>query len=417
MSHQKILNWPFIHSVVSETSTRLARLDNEISNLREKLKQLEDGRAALFSYRTQNTAILSPLQRMPPEVLSEIFSWTLPSNSDTLSIGFDMAHAPWVLTRISSSWRAACLSTPSLWSRIVIDNAPSDPSRNYSRALIEAHIHRAQKLHVHFYGSSETDSDRQIQKFVLLSKHSSRWEELSLGLTSEILPLLNALRDRIPLLKRLWIKWYDRRATVQSLDCFRTAPSLVDLGVSHKRNFVPIIVPMQQLARYNLNASLQRHLAILRLAQNVVEAHIHVDFDDEIWVEKKEILCLPHLRRVFVSHPEALDYLEAPSLEGLGFWVLPEVNDANIVHLESFLGRSECSLQKLCLRASDAHTTAQILGKFPSLAELAVTVDESHSQEDFDLLMSTLSLPEVGPQLRSLFVASEEGSSIDAPRC
>ncbi|KAJ6580786.1 hypothetical protein B0H19DRAFT_894069, partial [Mycena capillaripes] len=104
-------------SAISKTDAPLACLDNEISKLQEKLKQLEDERTLLSSYRTQNTAILSPLRRLPPEVLGEIFSWTMPSVNDALDLGrFDTgANSPWVLTRVCSRWRAISLSTPSLW--------------------------------------------------------------------------------------------------------------------------------------------------------------------------------------------------------------------------------------------------------------------------------------------------------------
>ncbi|KAF7366655.1 F-box domain-containing protein [Mycena sanguinolenta] len=405
----------FIRSVIAESSPRLKHLDNEISKLQEKLKQLEDERTALLSYRTRNTAILSPLRRMPPEVLAEIFSWTLPSVNDALSIGSDTVQSPWLLTRINSRWRAVCLSTTSLWSRIVFDYESSDPPRNYSLALAETHIHRAQNLHIHFYGCAKTDSKPQIEMFELLLKHSSRWEELALGITSAMLPLLAALRGRIPSLKRLWIQWESPQAEVQSLDCFQTAPSLVDFGATNSHHFVSIAFPAQQLTRYRLDGPLQRHLDILGLAQNLIQAHVIIEFDDGLRAEKTEIIRLPHLRCLFVSHPEALDYLEAPALEGLGFWVLPQAspqtNDIDIGHLESFLGRSKCPLRRLCLRDSDAHSTAQILGRFPSITEVTIS-DESHGQENFELLMSTLTSPEVAPQLRSLFFASEEGSGI-----
>ncbi|KAF8210997.1 hypothetical protein K438DRAFT_1534151, partial [Mycena galopus ATCC 62051] len=95
---------------------RLAYLNEEISNLHEKLRQLENERASLPSYRTRNKAILSPLRRMPSEVLGEIFLWTLPSLQDAIITGrFDMGRSPWLLTRIRSRWRAVSLSTPSLW--------------------------------------------------------------------------------------------------------------------------------------------------------------------------------------------------------------------------------------------------------------------------------------------------------------
>ncbi|KAJ6463881.1 hypothetical protein C8R45DRAFT_502323 [Mycena sanguinolenta] len=403
----------FIRSVVAETNTRLTRLDDEISTLQEKLAELEDKRTALLSYRTRNTAILSPLRRIPPEVLAEIFSWTLPSLTDALKIGSDTAQSPWLLARISSRWRAVCLSTTSLWSQIAIDyeSSTSNPSKHYSLALVETQIRYAKNLHIHFYGCAEMDSQAQIEMFELLLKHCSRCEELALGITSEMLPLLATLRDRIPSLKRLCMQWEDPHPGVQSLDCFQTAPSLVDFGVNSSHHFVSFAFPAQQLTRYRLDGPLQRHLTILGLAHNLIQAHIIVEFDDELQVDKTEIIHLPYLRWVFVSHSEALDYLEAPALEGFGSCVLPEDTNIDIGHLESFLGRSECRLRRLCLRDSDAPTIAQFLRRFPSITELAIT-DESHSQEDFELLVSTLTLPVIAPQLRSLFFASEDSSGI-----
>ncbi|KAF7371144.1 hypothetical protein MSAN_00749800 [Mycena sanguinolenta] len=403
----------FIRSVVSETSMRLAGLDDEISNLREKLEQLEDQRATLSSYRTQNMAIVSPLRRMPLEVLADIFSWTLPSLHDACSFGGpDVAQSPWLLTQISSRWRALALSTPSLWTRVVIDyTCASAPVM----AVVEAQIHLAKKLNIHFYGHPKTESGPQLQMFELLTKHSLRWEELCIGITSEMVPLLTAFRDRIPSLKRFWVQWEDSHTAVQSLDCFQTAPSLVDFGINHEEHhFVPITVPVQQLTRYQLTGSWRRHLTILKLAQNLVEAHIEIDFnDEELEPPKAGLINLPHLRRLFVSHSEVLDNLELHGLEGLALWVHEEQADDIVHHFESFFSHSECPLRRLCLRGSDAHATAQILGKIPSVAELALAVNETHSQGDFDLFMSTLSSSEIAPQLHSLFFASEAGSIID----
>ncbi|KAJ7483359.1 hypothetical protein FB451DRAFT_989045, partial [Mycena latifolia] len=67
-----------IKSISSKTRTHLGCLDSEISRIQGVLKELEDERAAVSDFHAQNTAILSPIRRMPPEVLGEIFSWTLP---------------------------------------------------------------------------------------------------------------------------------------------------------------------------------------------------------------------------------------------------------------------------------------------------------------------------------------------------
>ncbi|KAJ7147680.1 hypothetical protein C8R43DRAFT_889629, partial [Mycena crocata] len=68
---------PFIRSIVETTISRLAHLDDEISRLQGRagrLKELEGVRGSLSTSHAQNTAIISPLRRMPAEVLAEIFS-------------------------------------------------------------------------------------------------------------------------------------------------------------------------------------------------------------------------------------------------------------------------------------------------------------------------------------------------------
>ncbi|KAJ7663990.1 hypothetical protein DFH06DRAFT_337725 [Mycena polygramma] len=195
---------PFIRSAISKSDAPLARLDDEISKLRDTLKGLEEARTSLSSHRTQNKAILSAMRRMPPEMLGEIFLWTLPSSPDASALlGSNMGASPWVLTMVSSSWRAVALADPSLWSRISIDYSIRFP---YSPSLVKAQIQRSQKLNVHFYGCEDLPSRPQIEMFNLLAQHSSRWERLSVGLTSSIARLLPAVRDRIPSLEKLWIQ-------------------------------------------------------------------------------------------------------------------------------------------------------------------------------------------------------------------
>ncbi|KAJ7691932.1 hypothetical protein B0H17DRAFT_934548, partial [Mycena rosella] len=128
--HQKLLitnvapegaELTFVQSVASKAGRHLTYLDGEIARLRDQLNELEEERALLSGYRAQNLGILSPLRRMPPEVLGEIFSWTLPTASDEPDeAGFDLSQSPWLLTHISSRWRTAALSTPSLWALVSI---------------------------------------------------------------------------------------------------------------------------------------------------------------------------------------------------------------------------------------------------------------------------------------------------------
>jgi hypothetical protein len=84
----------FVHSVISKADARAARIDEEVAELEEMLKHLRAERASLHRYQKRNRAIVSPLRRMPPEILGEIFSLTLPSIGNTLDADrFDMARS------------------------------------------------------------------------------------------------------------------------------------------------------------------------------------------------------------------------------------------------------------------------------------------------------------------------------------
>ncbi|KAJ7146563.1 hypothetical protein C8R44DRAFT_898607 [Mycena epipterygia] len=335
-----------VQSVVSKIAPRLACLNHEISRLRDRLEQLEAERALLSSYLAQNNAILSPLRRMPSEVLGEIFSWTLlPAVRDASKRGrFDVTDSPWLLTHISSHWRAVSLSTPSLWSVITVDYRRHSYPSSFLLPMLETQIQRAQTLHIYFYAASDMESSPQEQVFEFLAKHSSRWEVLNLVATRALLPLVATLHHRVPLLRRLWLQSADKenRLTVDSITSFRVAPSLVESGVCDKYRFISVPLPVYQLTRYDLDGPLEMHLNVLKLAKNLVEARIFVDIGEVTSLETVDVLSL---RRLYVVSSSAiLDYIRTPALEEIALLVGDDKSDPC---LESLLVRSSYEVNTL----------------------------------------------------------------------
>ncbi|KAJ7498222.1 hypothetical protein B0H11DRAFT_834860 [Mycena galericulata] len=402
---------PFIHSVLLRIGTHLACLDDEISSLRAQLELLEKGRASLSDYHMQNKGIVSPLRRMPPEVLGEIFSWTLLSVEEAWSCD-RFKKSPWVLTHICSRWRSISLATPSLWSQVII---------NYHQgfvpplAAIETQIERAHTLTIHFFPTSNQDPGPQLEMFELLAKHSLRWEVLCLGITRAMLPALTVLRHRVPLLRRLWIQSSDEgndEAFLDSVDCFFTAPSLVDVGVFDPYFSVSIPMPVHQLTRYELEGSLDMHLHLLGLAENLIEARIDVDISRDTLSQSVVHLSL---RRLYVSNTALLDYITAPALEELGMWVTKKSSP----HLAPFIDRSSCPLRRLCLRGSPRSREAtEILSKGSSITELVIISVHDYAEDAADALMSTLTVSDLtqntvlAPQLQCIFVGCEHETAM-----
>ncbi|KAJ7483507.1 hypothetical protein FB451DRAFT_1555457 [Mycena latifolia] len=404
----------FIRAVVSKLGTRLADVENEISRLRDQLQKLEKERASLSRSLAQNNAVLSPLRRMPTELLGEIFSWTLPSVSEALNWPrFQAQHSPWVLTQVCRRWRAVALSTPSLWSRIAI-NFDFEHANPLSK--IKAQIERANKLKIHFCGNKKP-SRQQIEIFCHLAVHCSRWEELSIRLTPTILPLFASLRNHFPLLRRLIIAWEGPESPIgmESIDCFQTAPSLLDVHILSCYRHVSILFPTRHLTRYELGCPWQMHQHLLKLSVNLVQAHITVDFDNSDPHPDSHIIDLLHLQRLFVSRLAILDCLNVPALEELSLGLQRSEGPRIQTHLTSLLARSSSPLRRLCFAGALDHC-ADILHKTPRVVELGIIIDNPDSNNQLDAQISrftiTGSMP-VAPQLRYMFFGVHARARID----
>ncbi|KAK7012821.1 F-box domain-containing protein [Favolaschia claudopus] len=407
-----------IRSILVNADKRLQLLDHELSKLEENLQQMKAERAALLTFRARTRTILSPLRRMPTELLREIFSWALPSISDMAKSGrVDTGLSPWVSTYISSRWRAISLSTPSLWSLFITDYDINDPTPPYySPSLIETQLQRARSMKVHFYPNQTVDPKPQVEIFQLLARHSDRWEDLSIGLTSLIVPLLPSLRARLPSLRRLWVQWLrpSSSLSVQSINCFHIAPSLVDFGATDVSLFRPVLFPAHQLTRYDLNGPWEHHWEILRQIPALVEARI-ITGADEIWPEIDGIINLLHLRRLSICAVTALSYLRAPLLEEL---TLFEDEDPVSV-FRSFLDRSSCSIKRLCVEDYRALPTLQLLNCSSSITELVI-VNHREPAEEVQALMEALTVFNVprdkviAPHLSLVYVGWEGAEDDDS---
>ncbi|KAJ6507839.1 hypothetical protein C8R47DRAFT_59668 [Mycena vitilis] len=85
-----------IRNFTTSARRRVTALDARIAMLKATMEQLISERDNLESQVEQCRHVLSPIRRVPPELLCEIFSWTLPCIADSTAI-----QAPWYLRHIS----------------------------------------------------------------------------------------------------------------------------------------------------------------------------------------------------------------------------------------------------------------------------------------------------------------------------
>ncbi|KAJ7173355.1 hypothetical protein C8R46DRAFT_946056 [Mycena filopes] len=394
---------------------RLEYLDDEILRLRGELERVQGERASALSRRVETQQILSALRRMPPEILGHIFALTLQTLREAGRTVVRVKESPWSLSHVSRYWRAVALSESSLWSMVALDYEQAPPV--YPLQMVETQVGRAKKLKVHFYGCETSDPQVQIETFRLLAKHAPQWEELSVGLTSDLCPLLSSLRDRLPVLCRVFLQSLRDELPTQPVDCFQSAPSLVDARVAGRHlRFIPVLFPAHQLTRYqSYSSSWDTHADILKQTLNLVEARITFDLDDN-GLDGREIVNLNCLRRLFVSHAEILQLLRFPVLEEITIEIGAAAEGPSMQRaLQSAISHSSCVLRRLCFWGLPLPSlVTEILGQFPSIVDFAAIIFTSGDSHLIETLMKRLTITAgaasgvVAPKLRHISFACEE---------
>ncbi|KAJ7643750.1 hypothetical protein FB45DRAFT_861347 [Roridomyces roridus] len=120
-------------------NTNYAPSDSEVEQLRALLQEplaelarLDAKRASLQAGIEAHRALLSPIRRIPEDIVREIFISCLPEDHDAF---MDVTEAPMLLGRICGLWRRVAHSTPRLWTSVYIPPLPENFDAFYPEAI------------------------------------------------------------------------------------------------------------------------------------------------------------------------------------------------------------------------------------------------------------------------------------------
>ncbi|KAF8170061.1 hypothetical protein K438DRAFT_1773979 [Mycena galopus ATCC 62051] len=339
--------------------------------------------ADLLSVYHNHRSVVSTIRRIPPEILVEIFCWTLPT-SHHVPVNPSMESLPWVLTHVSQKWREIASTTPGLWSFITIDYIiikdgllPSFP-----QPMVETQVSRARRLNIHFQGSENLDPEPHITLFRNLANHSSLWEELTIALTTPLLPSVDRLQGDLPHLHRLCLL---RHATnnPEPIVGFDTAPSLVEVDLFVYNT--PTIIPTNNLTYYRMCTPWNMHWAVLKEAPTLQAAWIIVPSMEGPgpWADDENLvrITLPALTHLIVSHSQLLPYFITPKIETLVVQVLEQTSPWSDNCLESF--SSHCHLKRFVVYGDATDTIASMaLNQLPTLTEFGFMPSNIYTDDD-----------------------------------
>ncbi|KAJ7146618.1 hypothetical protein C8R44DRAFT_864361 [Mycena epipterygia] len=313
--------------------------------------------------------LVSPILRIPPELLCHVFILALPRRTPTsptipvlgariLRGPWNLA-GPWVFGQVCRHWRVLALSFPNLWTSIVA----STSLWGRELPLLNIQLHRSGNapldLLIKFTSGQRSSMETFFDVFLAtLIGHCGRWRTLQFEFDGACLPhrAFDALGE-MPLLKELVFSGQDV-PYLQNYDFFKDAPNLSRVVLSSRgaRSIPNILLPWAQLTSYKATYSdgLKHFRNLSASAANLVIRH-------------GDTLTLPRLRRLVITKDLFLECLVAPALQELHV-------HGTVDRVLPFLHNSGCVLQHLTLfmcTALDADVIL-ILRNTPSISTLAV---------------------------------------------
>ncbi|KAJ7905219.1 hypothetical protein B0H13DRAFT_1716751 [Mycena leptocephala] len=387
---------PVVQDCITSGRRRVDAVNAQIDLLRAKLDQLVAERDVISEHVQQYTAVLSPIRRVPPELICEVFAWTLPCIRRVA--GEAVNQPPWYLGHISRPWRDIALAYPTLWSSITVPYSRLYPHQSTpTLASVETQLLRSANapLVVDFTWFHGFDA---IPFLNVLLKHSDRWASTRFACDANsrilLLDLLQPIKGRLSQLNKLEFIYNGADSSAVSSDVFSIAPNLREVlfaESSYNQYSSPLLLPWEKVTRYRGILNVQQQLEALRVAPNLIECGLGFQewgapFDDAS-------ITLPHLRQLYVERGEFLAYLTAPKLEYLSC--------DTVDSMLSFVHRSSCQLTTLVLteRTDDEgivftlspDTVIPLLRSTPSLRNFVLQANRASLENDRIMSAMTLS--------------------------
>ncbi|PBK88350.1 hypothetical protein ARMGADRAFT_1034022 [Armillaria gallica] len=252
---------------------------------------------------------------------------------------------PWVLSHVCSLWRSICLSSPRLWSTVVI--APMSSRRYHVADTLGTYLDRSRGLSLNLNldaraSTARIDVDRDSRNTSILRillPHRSRWHRLVLSCDGYpwILDIINVWEHRNPSLTHL---------------------KKIDIRTSEAGYVYDPAHPTLALSR----------------ALNLESIHL----GDGVLLENPSFPLLTSFFGTFSSVVQFRNLLEsAPSLQDISIWYKPSTSTPDIFPLTPF---THPNVRKVTVRALTSCFSSVI---FPSLEELVI--DSGVYKSNFDL--------------------------------
>ena len=422
---------------IQQIKSTVESVENEIIRLRRSLAELEDYRGQLYDDIKRHQAILSPVHKLPSEILAEIFLYAANGSSAVWpQRNGSNVEMPLLLGRICSYWRTVTHALPLLWSKIRLVIPPGLENRSAgSFKAACANVHDLVQMCLSRSGNKllsfaiTADGPPELVEPILQAfvKHSSRWRDISIDLAqlSRYHKILLLAKNNVPKLYRLHLGTSIKDTLAADiLDAFEISPSLKELSISHlTQPFHILCVPWAQLTHLTSKMSAFREgefSEILRHATSLVV--LSSEGERILEVTSSQPVLLRHLKKLAIVNKgsyitKSFQFFTAPNLKELYLHAITPFNPEQTI---AMLTRSNCKLTHLTIHSSQELDTvweenfgiARLLGYVPSLVHLHLIVLKSGDDLIHRLGLHSNVFPQILPNLKYFIL--EDGFCISA---
>ncbi|KAF9003940.1 hypothetical protein BDQ17DRAFT_1355163 [Cyathus striatus] len=303
-------------------------------------------------------SLSSPIRRVPPEILSEIFLYCLPP---VRFVRPSSREGPLLLTQVCGAWREVALSIPRLWASLEVRSdlcTSSEPTADYEQrslhnvvSMMKLWLSRAGNCSLSLSIRGHLASSEAIR--TLFNNVSHRWLHVRLDILDTDCPTF-ITQSSPPLLESFTLRSRGglQRCQVQNLSlALKQAPRLRHFSWDNNELYSPSLdLNWSQLTHLTINAgiSTEECLGILKHSRNLIDASFQSIIRSPASCNYPTVF-LPNLRSLVfgaeddISH--CLNSLLLPSLRELVLNVRCWPQEALVL----LFRRSRCPLESLNL--------------------------------------------------------------------
>ncbi|SJL13357.1 uncharacterized protein ARMOST_16799 [Armillaria ostoyae] len=284
-----------LEASIDDLDAPITKIQSAIDLLRNAAESLEAKTARLKDIRSNYRAALSPIRRLPSEILVEILRWTPKAETQLTALDpyhvfgfnvFKITEGPWQLGHVCSSWRDAVrFLCPEIWSTLKITwqrkrSEKEDIMIPAPKKDMPALLNRACRRFYEYPDERADEPEEMSQCFDLLLTHSKRWGSVELAIVPSFLSRLSLVRGRVDRVEGVCLTCAPITMP-GTIDAFEIAPKLktLDLTGMHAEAHIPFpaenLVLFSDARRLLDHDTVPRYLDIIASAPNLSDFSYH----------------------------------------------------------------------------------------------------------------------------------------------